>query len=157
MAESSICQSSISTRKKPRSVSNDYLASRTFFFGIEVHIEIADRRLSFFKFQLNVDFLAQLGEVVLVGQPLGKVVGLVRPNRPQVCDVCNLSELHCVMRLLPCKNAQNSLMQPTSYRLKQEAMELELGKNIGMLIRRVIGQSGGVSIQGRSAVCTVFF
>ena len=36
-------------------------------------------------------------------------------------------------------------------------MELELGKNIGMLIRRVIGQSGGVSIQGRSAVCTVFF
>ena len=26
-----------------------------------------------------------------------------------------------------------------------------------MLIRRVIGHSGGVSIQGRSAVCTVFF
>ena len=61
------------------------------------------------------------------------------------------------MRLLPCKNAQNSLMQPTSYRLKQEAMELELGKNIGMLIRRVIGQSGGEHSRQERCVHSIFF
>ena len=75
-------------------VFNDNLSSRALFFGIEVHIEIADRRLSFFQFQFNAYFLAQFGEVVLISQTLGKVVGFVRPNRPQVCDSFYLSEFH---------------------------------------------------------------
>ena len=48
-------------------------------------------------------------------------------------------------------------MQPASYRLKQEAMELELGKNIGMLIRRVIGQSGGEHSRQERCVHSIFF
>ena len=64
-------------------VLDDHLAARTGLLRVDVHVERSDRGLRLYELELDSDRRPEGCEVLLLGQPLGEVVGLMRPHLAQ--------------------------------------------------------------------------
>lgn len=64
-------------------VLDDHLAARTGLLRVDVHVERSDRGLRLYELELDSDRHPEGCEVLLLGQPLGEVVGLMRPHLAQ--------------------------------------------------------------------------
>ena len=67
-------------------VLDDDTARRPAFPRKNIHAEAPDRGLRLLKLHLDAERLAERGQILLLCQPLGKVMLLMRPDRPQIIN-----------------------------------------------------------------------